>query len=65
MATSTALANWAWSRGYLRRSEAGKQAMQVLMQAPAPPDAIIFANDNLAAGGLLAGQRAELKIPQA
>lgn len=45
--------------------EACKQAMQTLMQAPAPPDAIIFANDNLAAGGLLAGQRAELKIPQA
>lgn len=45
--------------------EAGKQAMQTLMQAPAPPDAIIFANDNLAAGGLLAGQRAGLKIPQA
>ena len=39
--------------------------MQTLMQAPAPPDAIIFANDNLAAGGLLAGQRAGLKIPQA
>lgn len=44
--------------------EAGKQAMQALMQAPAPPDAIIFANDNLAAGGLLAGQRAGLKIPE-
>ena len=28
------------------------------------PDAIIFANDNLAAGGLLAGQRAGLKMPQ-
>lgn len=44
--------------------EAGKQAMQALMLAPAPPDAIIFANDNLAAGGLLAGQRAGLKIPE-
>jgi len=28
------------------------------------PDAIFFANDNLAAGGLLAGQRAGLSIPQ-
>jgi LacI family gluconate utilization system Gnt-I transcriptional repressor len=44
--------------------EAGKQAMHVLMSAATPPDAIIFANDNLAAGGLLAGQRAGLKIPE-
>ena len=43
--------------------EAGKQAMEALMQASAPPDAIIFANDNLAAGGLLAGQRTGLNIP--
>lgn len=44
--------------------EAGKQAMQALMSHALPPDAIFFANDNLAAGGLLAGQRAGLKIPQ-
>ena len=44
--------------------EAGKQAMETLMQAPSPPDAIIFANDNLAAGGLLAGQRSGLRIPE-
>jgi LacI family gluconate utilization system Gnt-I transcriptional repressor len=44
--------------------EAGKQAMDALMNASPPPDAIIFANDNLAAGGLLAGQRAGLKIPE-
>lgn len=43
--------------------EAGKQAMQALMSHATPPDAIFFANDNLAAGGLLAGQRAGLKIP--
>lgn len=43
--------------------EAGKQAMQVLMSAPNPPDAIFFANDNLAAGGLLAGQRSGLRMP--
>ena len=43
--------------------DAGKQAMEALMNSAAPPDAIIFANDNLAAGGLLAGQRAGLKIP--
>ncbi|WP_459742519.1 LacI family DNA-binding transcriptional regulator [Pseudomonas sp. 3A(2025)] len=44
--------------------EAGKQAMQQLMSGETRPDAIIFANDNLAAGGLLAGQRAGLSIPQ-
>jgi LacI family gluconate utilization system Gnt-I transcriptional repressor len=44
--------------------EAGKQAMEALMGSPERPDAIIFANDNLAAGGLLAGQRAGLKIPE-
>ncbi|MFS2158230.1 LacI family DNA-binding transcriptional regulator [Pseudomonas sp. Pseusp122] len=44
--------------------EAGKQAMQQLMSGEQRPDAIIFANDNLAAGGLLAGQRSGLRIPQ-
>jgi len=40
--------------------EAGKQAMQALMGHTTPPDAIFFANDNLAAGGLLAAQRGGL-----
>ncbi len=44
--------------------EAGKQAMLSLMEAQQRPDAILFANDNLAAGALLAGQRAGLKIPE-
>lgn len=44
--------------------EAGKQAMQQLMAGPQHPDAIIFANDNLAAGGLLAGQRSGLRVPE-
>ncbi|AOE80287.1 LacI family transcriptional regulator [Pseudomonas lurida] len=44
--------------------EAGKQAMEALMRHATPPDAIFFANDNLAAGGLLAGQRAGLNIPR-
>lgn len=44
--------------------DAGKQAMEALMNASPRPDAIFFANDNLAAGGLLAGQRAGLKIPE-
>lgn len=44
--------------------EAGKQAMDALMSGPERPDAVFFANDNLAAGGLLASQRAGLRIPQ-
>ncbi|MBB4864935.1 LacI family gluconate utilization system Gnt-I transcriptional repressor [Pseudomonas nitritireducens] len=44
--------------------EAGRQAMEALMaRGTQRPEAIIFANDNLAAGGLLAGQRAGLKVP--
>ncbi|MFJ4133849.1 LacI family DNA-binding transcriptional regulator [Pseudomonas cyclaminis] len=41
--------------------DAGRQAMETLMGRATPPDAIFFANDNLAAGGLLAGQRCGLK----
>lgn len=44
--------------------EAGKQAMDQLMNGASPPHAIIFANDNLAAGGQLAAQRAGLRIPE-
>ncbi|MFV3371327.1 LacI family DNA-binding transcriptional regulator [Pseudomonas sp. NY15435] len=45
--------------------EAGRQAMEALMaRGSERPEAIIFANDNLAAGGLLAGQRAGLRIPE-
>lgn len=43
--------------------EAGKQAMGTLMSGSQRPDAVFFANDNLAAGGLLASQRAGLAIP--
>ncbi|WP_176510041.1 MULTISPECIES: LacI family DNA-binding transcriptional regulator [Pseudomonas] len=44
--------------------EAGKQAMQALIRRDPRPEAIIFANDNLAAGALLAGQRAGLRLPE-
>lgn len=44
--------------------EAGKQAMLALMAQTQRPEAILFANDNLAAGALLAGQRAGWRIPQ-
>ena len=50
--------------------DAGKQAIEALSITPgrcaggeAKAEAIIFANDNLAAGALLAGQRAGLEIP--
>ncbi|SFA97828.1 LacI family DNA-binding transcriptional regulator [Azotobacter beijerinckii] len=43
--------------------EAGREAMEKLMQGAQRPDAILFANDNLAAGGLLAAQRMGLRIP--
>jgi len=47
--------------------DAGKQAIEALALKPArrggQAEAIIFANDNLAAGALLAGQRAGLKMP--
>jgi LacI family gluconate utilization system Gnt-I transcriptional repressor len=48
--------------------DAGKQAIEALALSPSrrskPVEAIVFANDNLAAGALLAGQRAGLKIPE-
>lgn len=46
--------------------EAGQQALAALCLQPKArrkPDAIIFANDNLAAGALLASQRAGLDVP--
>lgn len=50
--------------GELAPFEAGKRALTELMGRSDPPDAIFFANDNLAAGGLLAAQRAGLSIPK-
>lgn len=44
--------------------EAGEQAMQVLLAGSAPVDVIFFANDNLAAGGLLAAQHAGIRVPE-
>lgn len=43
--------------------DAGKQALHALALRPDPARAIIFANDNLAAGAVLAGQRAGLAMP--
>lgn len=45
--------------------DAGRQALEALTAGKKKAvDAIIFANDNLAAGAVLAGQRAGLKMPQ-
>ncbi|MCB5186102.1 LacI family DNA-binding transcriptional regulator [Methylobacillus gramineus] len=44
--------------------EAGKQAVNSLLLRKEPAEAIIFANDNLAAGGMLAGQRAGMQFPR-
>ncbi|MNJ71749.1 Ribose operon repressor [compost metagenome] len=38
--------------------------MQALIRRAPRPEAILFANDNLAAGAVLAGQRAGLRLPQ-
>lgn len=43
--------------------EAGEEAFKALMHGDNPADAIIFANDNLACGALLAAQRAGINIP--
>ena len=44
--------------------ESGKQAIDALTMRKHPAEAIIFANDNLAAGAILAGQRANLRMPE-
>lgn len=44
--------------------EAGEEAFKALISGDDPADAIIFANDNLACGALLAAQRAGITIPQ-
>lgn len=55
------------SRAYTPKAqaplEAGEEAFKALIQCDNPADAIIFANDNLACGALLAAQRAGIKIP--
>lgn len=43
--------------------EAGKHALETLLRGRWPAEAIIFANDNLAAGALLHGLRAKIAVP--
>jgi LacI family gluconate utilization system Gnt-I transcriptional repressor len=42
---------------------AGRQALEALVKRRQPADAIIFANDNLASGALLAARRAGVDVP--
>jgi LacI family gluconate utilization system Gnt-I transcriptional repressor len=42
---------------------AGRQALEALVNRRQPADAIIFANDNLASGALLAARRAGVDVP--
>ncbi|MFL9709389.1 LacI family DNA-binding transcriptional regulator [Methylobacillus sp. Pita1] len=44
--------------------EAGRQAVNSLLLRQQPAEAIVFANDNLAAGGMLAGLRAGKRFPE-
>jgi LacI family gluconate utilization system Gnt-I transcriptional repressor len=44
--------------------DAGKEAIQTLLAGRKPADAIIFSNDNLAAGALLHALREKIAIPQ-
>lgn len=43
--------------------EAGEEAFAALLQSDNAADAIIFANDNLASGAILAAQRAGISVP--
>jgi LacI family transcriptional regulator, gluconate utilization system Gnt-I transcriptional repressor len=44
-------------------AHAGREALFALLDGPEPADAIVFANDNLASGALLAAQRAGIAVP--
>ncbi|GGX88101.1 LacI family DNA-binding transcriptional regulator [Massilia dura] len=59
---------WTYAPTEAAPFEAGRQALEALTRGRRgerkPADAIIFANDNLAAGALLASQRAGLAVPQ-
>ncbi|WP_260433838.1 LacI family DNA-binding transcriptional regulator [Burkholderia sp. Bp8998] len=45
-------------------THAGREALLALVSGRAPVDAIVFANDNLAFGALLAAPRAGIRVPQ-
>ncbi len=55
---------WCYVPTAAQPAHAGREALEVLMAVRAPADAIIFANDNLASGALLAAQRVGIPVPQ-
>ncbi|KAF1065720.1 MAG: HTH-type transcriptional regulator GntR [Pseudomonas citronellolis] len=56
---------WVYAPTEAAPFDAGRQAVEALLLAEGErPDAIVFANDNLAAGGLLAAQRRGWRIPE-
>ncbi len=48
--------------GYSER--AGAEAARTLLSRPSPPDAILFASDAMARGGLLAARHAGVRVPE-
>jgi len=55
---------WTYAPTEAAPFDAGRQALEALTRGRRKADAIFFANDNLAAGALLASQRAGLQVPQ-
>ncbi|TWI61231.1 LacI family transcriptional regulator [Pseudoduganella lurida] len=55
---------WTYAPTEAAPFDAGRQALEALTRGRRKADAIVFANDNLAAGALLASQRAGLQVPQ-
>ena len=62
--TEAGLKPWTFIPTEAAPFDAGRQAFEALALRKKPAEAIIFANDNLAAGALLAGQRAGIAMPQ-
>jgi len=54
---------WTHAPGAPAPFDAGREALEALTRGRKKADAIIFANDNLAAGALLASQRMGLAVP--
>jgi len=55
---------WTYTPTEAAPFDAGRQALEALTRGRRKADAIVFANDNLAAGALLASQRAGMRVPE-
>ena len=58
------LAPWTYAPAAPAPFDAGREALETLTRGRKKADAIIFANDNLAAGALLASQRMGIEVPR-